>query len=138
NLARFARMLQGQRDPMTVSKMILSELAPLVNADHGVFYGMKAPNGTEAHLDFQAGYAYRRRKEVPMQFRIGEGLVGQCAFEKKKILITDVPPNYVKIASGLGEARPLNILVLPVLFEGDVRAVIELASFQRFSQTHQD
>src|SRR5207253_1060410 len=67
-----------------------------------------------------------------------EGLVGQCAFEKKKILITDVPGDYLKITSGLGEAKPLNILVLPVLFEGDVRAVIELASFQRFSQTHQD
>jgi len=138
NLARFARMLQGQRDPMTVSKMILSELAPLVNAEHGVFYGMIGPNGTEPHLTFQAGYAYRRRKDVPTQFRIGEGLVGQCAFEKKKILITDVPGDYLKITSGLGEAKPLNILVLPVLFEGDVRAVIELASFQRFSQTHQD
>jgi signal transduction histidine kinase/DNA-binding response OmpR family regulator/HAMP domain-containing protein len=138
NLARFARMLQGQRDPMTVSKMILSELAPLVNAEHGVFYGMVGPNGTEAHLAFQAGYAYRRRKDVPTEFRVGEGLVGQCAFEKKRILITDVPSDYVKITSGLGESKPLSILVLPVLFEGDVRAVIELASFQRFSQTHQD
>src|SRR6266700_3582822 len=138
NLARFARMLQGQRDPMTVSKMILSELAPLVNAEHGVFYGMVGPNGNEVHLDFQAGYAYKRRKEVPMQFRVGEGLVGQCAFEKRRILITDVPSDYVKITSGLGESKPLNILVLPVVFEGDVRAVIELASFQRFSQIHQD
>ena len=138
NLARFARMLQGQRDPMTVSKMILSELAPLVNAEHGVFYGMVGPNGNEAHLAFQAGYAYKRRKEVPMQFRVGEGLVGQCAFEKRRILITDVPSDYVKITSGLGESKPLNILVLPVVFEGDVRAVIELASFQRFSQIHQD
>ncbi len=138
NLARFARMLQGQRDPMTVSKMILSELAPLVNAEHGVFYGMVGPNAVDAHLAFQAGYAYRRRKDVPTQFRIGEGLVGQCAFEKKRILITDVPSDYVKITSGLGEGKPLNILVLPVLFEGDVRAVIELASFRRFSQTHQD
>jgi signal transduction histidine kinase/DNA-binding response OmpR family regulator/HAMP domain-containing protein len=138
NLARFARMLQGQRDPMTVSKMILSELAPLVNAEHGVFYGMVGPNGMDAHLAFQAGYAYRRRKDVPTHFRIGEGLVGQCAFEKKRILITDVPSDYVKITSGLGEGKPLNILVLPVLFEGEVRAVIELASFQRFSQAHQD
>jgi HAMP domain-containing protein/signal transduction histidine kinase/CheY-like chemotaxis protein len=138
NLARFARMLQGQRDPMTVSKMILSELAPLVNAEQGVFYGMVGPNGSEAHLAFQAGYAYKGRKNLPTQFRLGEGLVGQCALEKKRILVSDVPADYVRITSGLGEARPLNIIVLPVLFEGEVRAVIELASFQKFSQAHQD
>ncbi len=138
NLARFARMLQGQRDQMTVSKMILSELAPLVNAEQGVFYGMVGPNGSEAHLAFQAGYAYKGRKSLPTEFRLGEGLVGQCALEKKRILVSDVPAEYVRIASGLGEATPLNIIVLPVLFEGEVRAVIELASFQRFSQAHQD
>jgi signal transduction histidine kinase/DNA-binding response OmpR family regulator len=138
NLARFARMLQGQRDPMTVSKMILSELAPLVNAEQGVFYGMVGPNGSEAHLAFQAGYAYKGRKNLPTRFRLGEGLVGQCALEKRRILLSDVPADYVRISSGLGEAKPLNILVLPVLFEGEVRAVIELASFQKFSLTHQD
>jgi HAMP domain-containing protein/signal transduction histidine kinase/CheY-like chemotaxis protein len=138
NLARFARMLQGQRDPMTVSKMILFELAPLVNAEHGVFYSMVGPNGREAHLAFQAGYAYKSRKNLPMEFRLGEGLVGQCALEKRRILLTDVPADYVKINSGLGEGSPVNIIVLPVLFEGSVRAVIELASFHRFSPTHQD
>src|ERR1700674_207261 len=131
-------MLQGQRDPMTVSKMILSELAPLVNAEHGVFYGMVPPNGRDAHLAFQAGYAYKQRKGVPMEFRLGEGLVGQCALEKRRILLTEVPADYVRISSGLGEAKPLNIVVLPVLFEGDIRAVIELASFQRFSPIHKD
>src|SRR5205807_924480 len=59
NLTRFTRMLQGQRDPMTVSKMILSELAPLVQAEHGVFYGMVSANGRPAHLALQAGYAYK-------------------------------------------------------------------------------
>jgi HAMP domain-containing protein/signal transduction histidine kinase/CheY-like chemotaxis protein len=138
NLARFTRMLQGQRDPMTVSKMILSELAPLVNAEHGVFYGMVPPNGSDAHLSFQAGYAYKPRKNVPTEFRLGEGLVGQAALEKRPILLSDVPSDYVRIASGLGEAKPHNIIVMPVLFEGDTRAVIELASFQRFSAVHQD
>src|SRR2546425_915036 len=138
NLARFARMLQGQRDPMTVSKMILSELAPLVNAEHGVFYSMVGANGVESHLAFQAGYAYKRRKNLPTQVRFGEGLVRQRALEEKRILITDVPPQHVRLTSGLVGATPLNIIVLPVLFEGDVRAVIELASFQRFSPTHQD
>jgi signal transduction histidine kinase/CheY-like chemotaxis protein/HAMP domain-containing protein len=138
NLARFTRMLQGQRDTMTVSKMILSEVAPLVNAEHGVFYGMVPPNGRDAHLAFQAGYAYKQRKSVPTEFRLGEGLVGQCALEKRRILLTDVPADYVRISSGLGEAKPMNIIVLPVSFEGDIRAVIELASFQPFSATHQN
>ena len=81
-------------------------------------------------------YAYRERKELAQEFRLGEGLVGQCAYEKSRILLTRVPGDYVQISSGLGTAPPLNIVVLPVLFEGDVKAVIELASFDRFSDTH--
>jgi len=138
NIARFTRMLQGQRDPMTVSKMILFELAPLVNAEHGVFYSMIGPNGQAAHLVFQAGYAYKQRKNLPKEFHLGEGLVGQCALEKRRIVLTDVPGDYIRINSALGEATPANIVVLPVLFEGDVRAVIELASFRPFSPTHMD
>jgi HAMP domain-containing protein/signal transduction histidine kinase/CheY-like chemotaxis protein len=138
NLARFTRMLQGQRDPMTVSKMILSELAPLVNAEHGVFYSMVGPNGQPAHLAFQAGYAYRQRKNLPKAFHLGEGLVGQCAVEKRRIVVTQVPSDYIRINSALGEATPANIVVVPVLFEGDIRAVIELASFRPFSPTHMD
>jgi signal transduction histidine kinase/DNA-binding response OmpR family regulator/HAMP domain-containing protein len=138
NLTRFTRMLQGQRDLMTVSKMILSELAPLVHAEHGALYGLIGPNGVPAHLKFQAGYAYKPRKSVPVEFSLGEGLVGQCALEKRRIVITSVPPDYIRISSALGEAPPANIIVLPVLFEGDVRAVIELASFRPFSPTHID
>src|SRR6202165_3223620 len=138
NLARFTRMLQGQRDPMTASKMILSELAPLVNAEHGVFYSMIGPNGRPAHLALQAGYAYKQRKTLPREFHLGEGLVGQCALEKQRIVVTQVPSDYIRINSALGEAPPANIVVLPVLFEGDVRAVIELASFNAFSPTHMD
>ena len=138
NLERFTRMLQGQRDLAAVSSMILSELAPLVSAQHGVFYSMTSPpDGAEPVLEFQAGYGYEERKHLSTSFRVGEGLVGQCAKEKKRILLTDVPDDYVRINSGLGEARPLNIIVLPVLFEGSVRAVIELASFSPFSVTHQ-
>jgi signal transduction histidine kinase/HAMP domain-containing protein/DNA-binding response OmpR family regulator len=138
NLTRFTRMLQGQRDPMTVSKMILSELAPLVHAEQGVFYGIVGANGRPAHLVLQAGYAYKQRRNVPMEFAMGEGLVGQCALEKKRIVVTNVPKDYIRITSALGDATPANLLVLPVLFEGEVRAVIELASFQPFSPTHID
>jgi CheY-like chemotaxis protein/signal transduction histidine kinase/HAMP domain-containing protein len=134
NLAKFTRMLQGQRDLLTVGKMVLSELAPLVSAQHGVFYTM-VQNGT-ARLKLLASYAYRERKHVSSEFRLGEGLVGQAALEKERILLSQVPADYVQISSGLGEASPLNIVVLPVTFEGEVKAVMELASFERFSDTH--
>ncbi len=138
NLERFTRMLQGQRDLSTVSDMILSELAPLVSAQHAVFYSMGQPaEGSEAVLELQAAYGYEERRHISTSFRVGSGLVGQCAKEKKRILLTEVPGDYVKINSGLGEHAPLNIIVLPVLFEGSVRAVVELASFSPFSETHQ-
>ena len=138
NLERFTRMLQGQRDLATVSNMILSELAPLVSAQHGVFYALTDPgNGGPPVLRFQAGYGYKERKHLSTSFQLGEGLVGQCAMEKERILLTDVPADYVQINSGLGESSPLNIIVLPILFEGSVRAVIELASFGGFSPLHQ-
>ena len=140
NRERFTRMLQGQDDLTEVSSMILSELATLVSAQHGVFYTMTGTAGhsdDDAVLEMQAGYGYEERKHLSTTFRLGEGLVGQCGKEKKRILLTDVPGNYVRINSGLGEAAPLNIIVLPVLFEGSLRAVVELASFSQFSVTHQ-
>src|SRR5213078_4409908 len=91
----------------------------------------------EPVLRLLASYAYRARKNVGNEFRLGEGVVGQAAVEKEKILLTNVPRDYIQVSSGLGEAPPLNILVLPVIFEGQVKAVIELASFARFSATHQ-
>jgi signal transduction histidine kinase/HAMP domain-containing protein/ActR/RegA family two-component response regulator len=138
NLERFTRMLQGQRDLATVSNMILSELAGLVSAQHGVFYALTdLGDGGKPVLQFQAGYGFKERKHIASFFRLGEGLVGQCALEKERILLTNVPSDYIRINSGLGEAPPLNIIVLPILFEGSVLAVIELASFESFSATHQ-
>jgi signal transduction histidine kinase/HAMP domain-containing protein/ActR/RegA family two-component response regulator len=137
NLERFARLLQGQRDLPSVSSVILSELAPLLSAQHGVFYTLATDEDGESVLRYQAGYGFKERKHLAREFRFGEGLVGQCAREKERILLTDVPGDYVTINSGLGEATPLNIIVLPILFEGSVRAVVELASFSRFSPTHQ-
>jgi HAMP domain-containing protein/CheY-like chemotaxis protein/signal transduction histidine kinase len=135
NLAKFTRMLQGQRDLETVSKLILSELAPLVGAQQGVFYLMDSGENS-VYLKLLSSYAYRERKHLANRFHLGEGLVGQCALERERILLTEVPNDYVKISSGLGEATPLNAVVLPVLFEGQVTAVIELASFRRFSEIH--
>jgi signal transduction histidine kinase/CheY-like chemotaxis protein/HAMP domain-containing protein len=138
NRERFTRMLQGQRDLPAVSSMILSELAPLVSAAHGAFYSMIIPaDGGDPVLQLRAGYGFEERRYLSSEFRLGEGLVGQCAKEKKRILLTEVPGDYVRINSGLGASPPLTIIVLPVLFEGSVRAVVELASFSLFSATHQ-
>jgi CheY-like chemotaxis protein/signal transduction histidine kinase/CHASE3 domain sensor protein len=135
NLAKFSQMLQGQRSLENVSRMILKELAPLVGAQQGVFYIMNSVD-EQPILKLLSSYAYQERKHLSNQFRLGEGLVGQCALEKQKIILTDVPSDYIRISSGLGEAKPLNIIVLPVLFENEIIAVIELASFQRFSEVH--
>jgi len=136
NLAKFTRMLQGQRDLMTVTKLILSELASVVHAQHGVFYMMDSGGSDNPVLRLSSSYAYKERKSLSNCFKIGEGLVGQCAYEKQMLVISDVPSDYVRIGSGLGEATPLSIVVLPVLFEEQVMAVIELASFQRFKEIH--
>ncbi|WGV23901.1 response regulator [Halotia branconii] len=135
NLAEFTQILQGQRNLESVSRLILSNLAPLVGAQQGVFYVMDSVDNQPV-FKLISSYAYQERKNLANQFRLGEGLVGQCALEKEKILLTEVPNDYIRISSGLGEALPLNIIVLPVLFENQVSAVIELASFQRFSQLH--
>src|SRR5438128_6084113 len=136
NLAKFSSMMQGQKNLDTVSRLIMSELTPLVSAHHGAFF-MADKDGPFPVLKLVSTYAYKERKSVANRFHIGEGLVGQCALEKKPILLTRVPPDYIQITSGLGEAPPLNIIVLPVLFEGEMKAVIELASFNPFSAIHQ-
>src|SRR5947207_11920065 len=135
NLAKFSRMLQGQRDLNAVGRLILSELAPVVSAQHAVFYILDTA-GDAPHLSLLASYAHKGQGAVGQRFALGEGLVGQCALEKQKIMLTNVPPNYLRISSGLGEASPSSIIVLPVIFEGQVRGVLELASFDRFNPTH--
>jgi signal transduction histidine kinase/HAMP domain-containing protein len=137
NLARFTRMLQGERDLSTVSNMVLSELAPLINAQHALFYVTDRDEDDQPALNLAASYAFNNRKHIANSFRLREGLIGQCAYEKQRILLTNVPTDYIQISSGLGEAAPLNIIVLPAIFEGEVKAVIELATFGEFSETHQ-
>src|SRR5213594_2610502 len=138
NLAKFTRMLQGQRDLVTVGRMLLSELAPLVNVQQGAVYQMQ-PSEAGDSLDRKALVllaAYAQRENQPRRIAVGAGLVGQCALEKQRILLTRVPENYTLVRSSLGEARPANIVVLPVLFEGETKAVIELASLEPLTATH--
>ncbi len=135
NLAKFTRMLQGHRDLFAVSRLVLSELAPLVHAQQAVLY-TRTSRDSEPCLELVASYAHKPNKSLPKLLGMGEGLVGQCAFEKKRILLADVPHDYLRVGSVLGSTKPLSIIVLPVLFEGQVKAVIELASIRRFSDTH--
>ena len=134
NLANFSRMLQGQRDLAAVSRVILSELAPLVDAYQGVLY-VQAGGGEQRRLELLASYACDTAS-LPQTLGIGESLVGQCAQDRKAILLTDVAPDYLRIRSALGSGGPAAVIVLPVPFEGQVKAVIELASPRRFGQTH--
>jgi HAMP domain-containing protein/Skp family chaperone for outer membrane proteins len=136
NLAQFGRMMQGLKELDAVAHLIMSELTPRVGAQHGTFY-LRHGERDEAVLQLIASYAYKERKHVANRFRPGEGLVGQSALERKPILLTNVPDDYVQISSGLGEAPPRNIIVLPILFEDEVKAVVELASFDSFSSIHQ-
>ncbi|MFP5364188.1 MAG: HAMP domain-containing protein [Thermoleophilia bacterium] len=137
NLARISGLMQGQRDMAAVSRMIMSEIAPLVTAQHGAFFLSEAHNGHEPELQLIASYGYRQRKSLSNCFRFGEGLVGQAALERKSILVTNAPPDYIKVASGLGEAQPANIIVMPILFEDQVMAVVELASLGEFTAVNQ-
>jgi signal transduction histidine kinase/HAMP domain-containing protein/ActR/RegA family two-component response regulator len=138
NLAKFSQMMQGQRTLESLAQLIMSELTPLVTAQHGTLYVTEASETKpDSHvLKLLSSYAFKKRKNVANRFEFGDGLVGQCALERKTILIEDVPDDYVTINSSIGEGTPRNILVLPILFEGQIKGVIELCSFQKFSPIH--
>ena len=132
NLAKFTNMLQGQRDLTTVGRLLLSELTPLVNAHQGVIYQMEGEEKNNS-LALLAAYADDGAKGHPQSLELGQGLIGQCALDKRRMLITDMPEDTVPISSALLKVRPRNNIVLPVLFENQVKAVIELASIQEFT-----
>jgi HAMP domain-containing protein/CheY-like chemotaxis protein/signal transduction histidine kinase len=131
NLARFTNMLQGQRDLAAVGALLLGELTPLVNAQQGVIYQTDGDDSRVLRL--LSAYADSGGDGHPAQIRIGAGLIGQCALEKRRMLISDLPSNVAPIASALFQVAPKNVIVLPVLFENQVKAVIELASVNAFT-----
>jgi HAMP domain-containing protein/CheY-like chemotaxis protein/signal transduction histidine kinase len=131
NLAKFTNMLQGQRDLTTVGRLLLTELTPLVNAQLGVIY--QVANEDAPALRLLSAYADDGTSSHAQTIKIGEGLIGQCAADKRQRLITDMPAHAVPIGSALFKVVPQNIVVLPVLFENQVKAVIELASITAFT-----
>ncbi|MER5720301.1 HAMP domain-containing protein [Streptomyces sp. NPDC002132] len=140
NLARVSALMQGRRDLEDVASLIMSELPPLVAAQHGAFF-LAMPSGDgggdQYELRMLGSYGYSMGS-MPSSFRPGEALVGTAAEEKRTILVENAPSGYLKISSGLGEAPPAQVIVLPVLFEGQVLGVIELASFTPFTQIQKD
>ncbi len=135
NLAKFSRMLQGQRDLTNVGRTVLSELCPVVSAHQAEFYVVEGPQENR-YLKLLASFASEGKEQIGKQIGLGEGIVGQCAIEKRKIVLDNVPKNYIKIASGLGKASPRSVLVLPLIFEGQVKGVLELASFEGVKPSH--
>ncbi|MEU3374236.1 HAMP domain-containing protein [Streptomyces sp. NPDC006660] len=146
NLARISGLMQGRRDLDDVASLIMTELTPVVSAQHGAFFlAMPIGGGSEVSPGGDGSYELRMRGSygysagsMPTSFRPGETLIGTAAEEKRTILVENVPPGYLRISSGLGEAPPAHVIVLPVLFEGKVLGVIELASFQPFTHIQKD
>ncbi len=137
NLARLSGMMQGHRDLTAVAELIMDELAPLVGAQHGTFF-LSETDDSDTRLRLIAGYGLRADNEAPLQYRLGQSLIGQVAKSKRSIIVADLPEGYVKISSGIGEASPSNLAVLPILFEDQVLGVIELASFTTFTPVQTD
>src|SRR5262249_34344732 len=122
NLARFTGMLQGQRDLTTVGRMLLSELVPLVAAQQGVIYQMESEESGKMSL--LSAFADNGENGHQQFLTLGEGLVGQCGLEKRRMLVSELPENVIPIRSGIFAAAPRNVIVLPVLFEGRTKAVV--------------
>jgi signal transduction histidine kinase/CheY-like chemotaxis protein/HAMP domain-containing protein len=132
NLASIGSMLQGHRDLEVVAELIMEELAPLLGAQHGTFFLMEDWGG-EQRLRLIAGYGLHADMDAPVQYRIGQSLIGQVAKSKRPIVVDDIPLGYIKISSGLGDAPPASLAIMPLMFEDQVLGVVELASFTRFS-----
>ncbi|AMV45338.1 HAMP domain-containing protein [Paraburkholderia caribensis] len=135
NLAKFSRMLQGQKDLVAVGQLILSELAPVVGVQQAEFFVLDS-TAESASLRLRASYASSGHPSHGKRVQPGEGLIGQCAVERRKILLEPTKDDGFHITSGLIRVVPHNVLVLPIVFEGQVKGVIELASTERFNPTH--
>ncbi|HEY1244671.1 MAG TPA: HAMP domain-containing protein, partial [Hyphomicrobiaceae bacterium] len=134
NLAKFSRLLQGQKDMVAVGQMILSELAPVVGAQQAEFY---VREGGEPRLKLVASYASGGQGAHGKTVELGQGLIGQVAISREKVLLEGLSGTAIRVVTGLSEWTPGNILVLPIVFEGEAKGVLELASVERFSPSHQ-
>jgi signal transduction histidine kinase/HAMP domain-containing protein/ActR/RegA family two-component response regulator len=138
NLARLSGLMQGHRDLRALASLIMSELTPLVSAHHGAFFQVQEDDDSKQTLELTASYGFRLDAARATRVTMGESLVGQAALEKKTILVTQVPPGYLTVSSALGESAPVNLVILPILFQGETLGAIELASLNTFTDVHLD
>lgn len=140
NMAYIISRLNGNQTIDSLAEIILSEVVPLVGGNHAVFYVLDEKNNEnqQESLTLRASYAHKEKKGLSPTFRFGEGLIGQSAVEKKSIILSEVPEDYVSVKSGLGEAAPLTLYILPILFEGEVKGVMEIASFEAFKKKEKE
>jgi HAMP domain-containing protein/signal transduction histidine kinase/ActR/RegA family two-component response regulator len=143
NLARIAGLMQGQRDLATVAELIMNELIPLVGSQHGAFF-LADTSDPEPRLRLIAGYGLRPGSAngnddgVPTEVLFGQSLIGQVAKTKKPIVLGDIPAGYSRIFSAVGAARPVSVMIVPIVFEDQVLGVIEAGSLWPFTQVHRD
>jgi len=137
-LARFASMLRNQTDWQLLSSEILSGLISFINANQGALFVLNEDDGAEVHLEMAAAYAWNRKKYLTKRIAPGEGLVGQCWLENHLIYLREVPKEFIRITSGLGEAVPSTIILLPLQYHEKTYGVLELASFKEFEPHHQE
>ena len=135
NLARVSSLLQGQRDLTEVCRMIMTEVTPLVEAQTGTFFTKETKSDGTERFTLTGYYGYTPH-ETEVMYAPGEGLVGQAAASRRMIRISDIPEGYLTIRSGLGEATPADLVIMPIQFDGQQLGVIEFASFRKFSQLH--
>jgi len=136
NLARIAGLMQGQRDLAVVAELIMAELIPLVGAQHGAFF-ITDTGEARTTLRLIAGYGLDG-DGTPAEVLVGHSLIGQVAKTRKPVVLNEVPPGYVRISSATGEARPVNVMIVPIVFEDQVLGVIEAGSLWPFTQVHRD
>ncbi|HYG18453.1 MAG TPA: GAF domain-containing protein, partial [Ohtaekwangia sp.] len=138
-LAKFVDILRSNNDDIAaLGNVIISNIVKYLNANQGSLYILDDSDPSDIQLDLIACYAYDRKKHIHKRFGIGEGVVGQCVLEKGTVYMTNLPKDYLKITSGLGEALPKNLLIVPLLLNEKVYGAIELASFSTFEKHHRD
>ncbi|MCW2929456.1 MAG: putative two-component system sensory histidine kinase [Actinomycetia bacterium] len=137
NLARISGLMQGQRDLATVAELIMDELIPLVGAQHGAFF-LTETGGGQATIRLIAGYGLRPGDGTPETVLLGQSLIGQVAKTRRPIVLHDIPAGYARISSAIGETRPVNVMIVPIVFEDQVLGVIEAGSLWPFTQVHRD
>ena len=137
SLARVAGLMQGQRDPAVVADLIMSELIPLVGAQHGAFF-LADSSGDQTELRLIAGYGLAPGDGTAGRVLLGQSLIGQVAKTRKPVVLDNVPGDYVRISSAIGESRPVNVMIVPIVFEDQVLGVIEAGSLWQFTQAHRD